>query len=108
MITPLKSNVEISERLVRFMKNFPHEKKMAQTLLISSQMLLLHANDLLDQRIIENNGFVPAYSTGFIPAAILEIVSIIQLTLKSRKLRVFCAINIDKKAVHKFDKRRLQ
>ena len=48
MINPLKANVEITGRLVRFMKNFPHEKKMAETVLISSKMVLLHANDLLD------------------------------------------------------------
>ena len=62
MITPLKANVDISERLIKCLKKFPHEKKMVQTILISSQMVLLHANDFLDQKLIENGSFEPRYS----------------------------------------------
>ena len=36
MITPLKANVEISERLVRCLENSPELKKMAQTIFLSS------------------------------------------------------------------------
>ena len=36
MLAPLKANVDISERLVKSLQKFPYEKKMAETVLISS------------------------------------------------------------------------
>ena len=86
MLAPLKANVDISQRLVRALAKFPHEKKMAETVLISSQMVMLHANDLLDQRIIENGSFVPLYTAGSVSQAMLEMVQLIRLTLHRRKL----------------------
>ena len=47
---------------------------MAETILISSQMVMLHANDMLDQRIIENGSFVPFYSIESVKAAITQMV----------------------------------
>ena len=58
MLAPLKANMEISMRLYKQLKN-KIEKQMAQTINISSNLLMLHAQDLLDQRIIENDSFVP-------------------------------------------------
>ena len=63
MLTPLKANVEISERLIRRLKDSPQERKMAETVLLSSQLVMLHAHDFLDQRIIENGSFTPFYTT---------------------------------------------
>ena len=60
MIGPLKTSVDICKRLIGKLPN-KEEKRMIQTVLISSQLVLFHANDLLDKRIIENGGFVPDY-----------------------------------------------
>ena len=69
-------------------------------------MLMLHANDLIDQKIIENGAFVPNFANGSVVEAINEIVSIFDLTLEHRKLKIiFQHMNIPKM---KFDKRRLQ
>ena len=76
MLTPLKANVEMAERLYRCLHSFPHEKKLAQTISYTSRLLLLHANDLLDHRIIEKGGFMPDYDSGSVTEAILEIVKI--------------------------------
>ena len=43
-------------------------------------MLLLHAQDLLDQQIIENGGFKPAYAPGFVSDAIKDIIDLVQQT----------------------------
>ena len=109
MLAPLKANVEISSRLVKSLQNFLHEKKMAETILISSQMVMLHANDLLDQRIIENGSFVPHYAAGSPSQAILEMVQLIRLTLTQRKLKIQLDNSRLKRLPHmEFDKRRFQ
>ena len=45
-------------------------RKMAQLIMVSSNMLLLHTQDLLDQRIIEYDNFKPCYSLGSVKNAI--------------------------------------
>ena len=47
-------------------------------------MLLLHTQDLLDQRIIENGGFMPVYSAGCIHKTIKEIISLVKLTITKK------------------------
>ena len=36
LLTPVKTMIEISERLVKKMSNFPQEKRMVETMLLSS------------------------------------------------------------------------
>ena len=55
---------------------------------ISSNMLMLHAQDLLDQRIIENGGFVPIYTLSSVREAILEIVNLVNSTLNQGQLHI--------------------
>ena len=88
MLAPLKANVDIAERLVNNLRKFPVQKKMVQTILISSQMVMLHANDMLDQRIIENGSFVPLNTIASVKSAILEMIELINLTLYARKLKI--------------------
>ena len=61
MIAPLKAQIDISRCLYETLIK-PEDKQMAKTLNISSTMLLLHAQDLLDWRIIENGSFTPNYT----------------------------------------------
>ena len=63
-------------------------KKLVETVLITTQMLMLHANDLLDQRLIEHGKFVPAYAKGSVIAAIREIVTVFKLTLEQRSVSI--------------------
>ena len=48
MLAPLRANIDICQRLLRNLKNDEQSKKMAQIILVSSQLVMLHANDLLD------------------------------------------------------------
>ena len=57
-------------------------------MLISSQMILMHANDLLDWRIIENGSFVPNISVNQICAAIKEMIDLMNSTLVNRDLKI--------------------
>ena len=66
MITPLSANVEICHRLLKKLKNNELMQKLVKVLLVSSQMIMMHANDLLDQRIIESGSFVPKLTSGSI------------------------------------------
>ena len=84
MIVPLKINVDLGNRLRKCLKKFPHEKKLADTIAISSNIVMLHAHDFLDQRLIEKGVFVPHYSEGSYSEAIKEIVNILQTTIMSR------------------------
>ena len=49
-------------------------------------MVLLHANDFLDQTLIEKGVFVPCFIEGSIYEAIEETTSIVKMGLKSRLL----------------------
>ena len=62
------------------------QKKLVQIILVSSQMVLLHANDLLDQRIIEEGYFVPLYTSGSIFDSISEMIELMNSTLVSRSI----------------------
>ena len=81
MLAPLRANVDVCQRLLRNLKDNEQAKKMAQIILISSQMVMLHANDLLDQRIIENGNFVPNITSGSIIEAIKEMIDLMNSTL---------------------------
>ena len=61
MLTPLKVTIQIAERL-KTLEDFTQLKEMAQIVSVSSKLVLFHANDLLDHRIIQNGSFAPAYS----------------------------------------------
>ena len=105
LLAPLKANIEILKRLKKGLKDLK-PKRMANTVLTTTLMLMLHANDLIDQKIIENGAFVPNFAKGSVVEAINEIVSIFDLTLEHRKLKIiFHHLYIPKM---KFDKRRLQ
>ena len=51
-------------------------------------MVLMHANDLLDWRIIENGSFAANMTSGSISGAITEMVDLVNSTLTSRNFSV--------------------
>ena len=57
-------------------------------MLVSSQMVLMHANDLLDQRVIEKGSFVPNLSLDSVINAINEMIELMNSTLTSRDLTI--------------------
>ena len=87
MIGPLKSNEEAAVRLVRKLKD-NELRKQAQIILICSKQVLLHANDLLDQKLLKNGRFRPAYMSGSVYQSLLEIVKVASLTIQNRDLKV--------------------
>ena len=48
MLAPLRANVDICKRLLDYVKYDEISKKLVQIILVSSQMVMMHANDLLD------------------------------------------------------------
>ena len=105
MIAPLKAQMDISKCLADTQISF-ESKQMAQTINVSSQMLLLHTQDLLDQRIIDKGSFSPNYTLESVQKVINEIVDMMNFTLHSSKLKIQY---IQKKNPRKFyfDKRRV-
>ena len=72
-------------------------------------MVMLHANDLLDKRIIENGSFTPYLTSGSLKEAVVEMVDLMNQTLQFRNLEIRFEREdnyIPKFA--RFDKRRLQ
>ena len=63
---------------------------MVQILFVSSQMLMLHANDMLDQRIIENGSFVAHPTIGSPAQTIKDIINLISQTTKQKDLQIVC------------------
>ena len=56
-------------------------------------MVMLHANDLLDQRIIEIGNFVPNMTSGSIIEAIKEMIDLINYTLTNRNIKIVLECN---------------
>ena len=59
MVVPLKVNVDMAERLINNLAKMPAEVKLAENILIASNIVLMHAHDFIDQRLIEKGSFVP-------------------------------------------------
>ena len=60
MLGPLGANVQISERLLQKVKD-ESLRKIINLNLVSSKLVMCHANDLVDQSILENGVLTPAY-----------------------------------------------
>ena len=88
IIGPLKTNVQISACLIKALKEQNKLKEMVETILISSQLVMHHATDLLDQRIIQLGQFVPYYTQGSPSEAITDIVKIVRMTLLRKQLSI--------------------
>ena len=108
MIGPLTNNVEVSVRLIRKLVD-PTLRELAQIILICSKSVLLHANDLLDQKFLQDGRFAPAYVYGSIKRAMLEILQITCLTLGNRDIKVTYDFEEIERMfpIAEFDKRRL-
>ena len=65
MICPLRVNVRIAEELLSLVED-EKIKRMAQTLLYSSKLLLLNANDLLDKEGLSRGSFIPVFEQDLI------------------------------------------
>ena len=72
-------------------------------------MVMMHANDLLDQRIIDHGSFVPNLTSGSIVDTLNEIIELMNTTLTERNLEIILEGSMNLlPTVAKFDKRRLQ
>ena len=58
MLTPLGNNVQVATELQKQIKD-PDHLEMIRIVHVNSKLAQLHANDLLDHRIIQNGQFVP-------------------------------------------------
>ena len=109
MLVPLRSNVEFAEYLIKHLTQSSMKRK-AQLILISSKLLMFHANDLLDMRFLQNGKFTPSYSESSPAQAISEIVELIGMTLEEQTLTIRfddCFLK-NRFPTLGFDRRRLQ
>ena len=108
MIGPMKSTEEAAVRLIRKLKD-NSLREQAQVILICNKQVLLHANDLLDQKLLQNGQFTPSYRQGSLFRAISEIVRIASMTIQKHDIDVVLDLNEiqDKFPSLSFDKRRL-
>ena len=80
---------------------------MVKTMLLSSQLIMMHTHDFLDQQLIEHGSFVPHYEAGFIHEAITQIVVMMSYSVAKRDLKIkFDSSKIEASPMVKFDKRR--
>ena len=61
MIVPLRVNIDMAERLRNSLDNFPVLQQFAEHIFLASSLVLQHAYDFLDQRLIEKGIFSPNY-----------------------------------------------
>ena len=87
MMGPLSANVNLSQRLLKLVTD-EYQKMIVKNIFIASQLVLLHASDLLDQRIIEQGGFTPSYSLGNLQESIFDIVELIRTTTENKNLTI--------------------
>ena len=109
MVVPLKVNVEMAERLIINLAGMPAEKKLAENILIASNIVLMHAHDFIDQRLIEKGSFVPYLQMLNLETTIKETVKIIEVSLIDRNLKILCMVEgLKEHPKIRFDKRRFQ
>ena len=77
----------MSKLLIKLKKD-EHAKRLVQIMLVSSQMVMMHANDLLDYRVIEKGSFVPNLSLGSIIDTAKEMIELMNSTLTERDLTI--------------------
>ena len=106
---PLKINEESATRLIQKLTD-PHLINLARISLLCTKQVLLRANDLLDQKQLENGSFSPTYSPDSVPRAIKEIVTIISMSINHRSLQIILDVNQLQSLPQNlsFDARRLQ
>ena len=88
MVVPLKVNVEMAERLSIKLTDFPSELKLVENILIASNIVLMHAHDFIDQRLIEKGSFVPYLQLLNLATTIEETVKIMNVSLYERDLKI--------------------
>lgn len=76
MLGPLKSNVEFAEYLIKHLKD-PTLQKKSELILISSKLVLFHADDLLDLQFLETGNFSASYAQNNTKSTINEIVNLV-------------------------------
>ena len=81
--------------------------KLVNLMLIANQMILMHANDLLDQRIIENGSFLANLTISQISFALEDMIDLMNSTLIDRDLKIVKKFSKSVLTHAKFDKRRL-
>ena len=65
-------------RLIRKLKKNTVLKQAAKSIFVTTQMLMLHANDLLDLRIIEQGSFLPTYVETDAKEKIMEVINVVR------------------------------
>ena len=77
MLTPLSTNVMISDRLMRLVET-EQQKQMVKLISTCSNLALFHANDLLDYKIIQNGNFTSSYTSESITDTIVQTIELTQ------------------------------
>ena len=112
MLTPLKSNTILLEQLLKDMvdKRFVKQREILQTIYVSSKLLLMHTNDLLDQKIIQNGRFVPNMTKQVLSQSIMKTVQLVRATIVRKPLVIQCDVKNcgSQRKYHLFDDLRLQ
>ena len=93
MLSPLKSNVILTKRLLNdTMFENKKVKDIIKILSVSSELLLHHSNDLLDYRIIKNGSFMPQYTTASLASSVIDTVELSKSTLLQKKIEIECDV----------------
>ena len=94
MLSPLRVNVLLAEQILNNLKSKKDStlREMSQTIYVSSKLMLLHANDLLDQSLIENGSFSPSFAKSSLAEAVLQMVKLVRLTLTQKKVVIQCDV----------------
>ena len=106
----LKANAQLCERLLAELKN-KQKKKKINVILVTSKLVLLHLNDLINKALIETGISKPSYALGDVETTIREMVEFVRLTSDANK---DVKVNYDPTGKHKlpsplfFDKRKFQ
>ena len=88
MVVPLKVNVEMAERLISRLAHLPELVKLAENILIASNIVMMHAHDFIDQRLIEKGSFAPYLQVQSLATTIEETIKIIKVSLFDRNIEI--------------------
>ena len=107
MLGPLTANVCLAQLLLQTALN-ENQRKMINSILASSQLVIFFTNDLVDNNFIEHGTFKPRMEFGFPHEAVDHVIKIVSGDLESKKLECELLVDSVKDWRMDFDKQRLQ
>ena len=106
LLAPLNSTMQNANLMLKT-KLTEYQKRMMNTILTSSHLVLCYSNDLIDHNVMEHGKLLPHFEFGSPAQTIFEIIEVIRNDCKSKKLGLCMQLDTINNLQMEFDRQRL-